>query len=102
MRLNDFAVLTFDCYGTLIDWETGISAGLRKLAERAAGSVSAEELLARHAELESAQQKASPGMPYPTLLAVVYKRMAEELSAPAEWRRVSCLREFRWGLARVS
>ena len=85
MRLNDFTVLTFDCYGTLIDWETGISARLRKLAERAAEPVSAEELLTRHAELESAQQNASPGMPYPTLLAVVYKRIAEELSVPAQW-----------------
>jgi FMN phosphatase YigB (HAD superfamily) len=24
MRLSDFKVLTFDCYGTLIDWETGM------------------------------------------------------------------------------
>ena len=29
MRLGDFSALTFDCYGTLIDWETGILAALR-------------------------------------------------------------------------
>ena len=29
MRLTDFKVLTFDCYGTLIDWETGILNALR-------------------------------------------------------------------------
>jgi FMN phosphatase YigB (HAD superfamily) len=29
MRLTDFNVLTFDCYGTLIDWETGILNALR-------------------------------------------------------------------------
>jgi FMN phosphatase YigB (HAD superfamily) len=28
MRLDDFDLLTFDCYGTLVDWETGILAGL--------------------------------------------------------------------------
>jgi hypothetical protein len=28
VKLGDFRALTFDCYGTLIDWETGILAGL--------------------------------------------------------------------------
>ena len=28
MRLTDFKVLTFDCYGTLIDWESGMIAAL--------------------------------------------------------------------------
>jgi 2-haloacid dehalogenase len=31
MRLTDFKALTFDCYGTLIDWESGIVAGLSAL-----------------------------------------------------------------------
>ncbi len=26
MKLSDFRVLTFDCYGTLIDWEAGLAA----------------------------------------------------------------------------
>ena len=29
MRLTDFKVLTFDCYGTLIDWETGMVEALK-------------------------------------------------------------------------
>ena len=33
MKLTDFDTLTFDCYGTLIDWETGIFEGLRPLLE---------------------------------------------------------------------
>ena len=38
MRLRDFDVLTFDCYGTLIDWEAGILAGFAPAneADRAA------------------------------------------------------------------
>ena len=36
MKLSDFSVLTFDCYGTLIDWETGMVEGLRPLTERIA------------------------------------------------------------------
>ncbi len=31
MRLTDFKVLTFDCYGTLIDWESGMFEALRQL-----------------------------------------------------------------------
>jgi 2-haloacid dehalogenase len=31
INLADFALLTFDCYGTMIDWESGIFAGLRPL-----------------------------------------------------------------------
>jgi 2-haloacid dehalogenase len=32
IRFADFDALTFDCYGTLIDWESGISAGIRAAA----------------------------------------------------------------------
>ena len=32
MKISDFDVLTFDCYGTLIDWESGITAALRTWA----------------------------------------------------------------------
>ena len=35
MKLSDFKVLTFDTYGTLIDWETGIYNGLAPLVEKA-------------------------------------------------------------------
>ena len=36
MKLSDFSVLTFDCYGTLIDWESGMVEGLRPLTDRIA------------------------------------------------------------------
>ena len=35
---GQFEALTFDCYGTLIDWEAGILAGLRRVLARAASS----------------------------------------------------------------
>ena len=34
MRLSAFKVLTFDCYGTLIDWETGMLAALQPCRPR--------------------------------------------------------------------
>ena len=33
MKLTDFKVLTFDCYGTLIDWESGIHNALKPLID---------------------------------------------------------------------
>ncbi len=37
MKLSDFSVLSFDCYGTLIDWESGIYRALAPLLSRAGG-----------------------------------------------------------------
>ena len=34
MQLTDFKALTFDVYGTLIDWETGMINGLKPLTDR--------------------------------------------------------------------
>ncbi len=45
MRLHDFKVLTFDCYGTLIDWESGIHTALRPLLARAAPGLGREAAL---------------------------------------------------------
>jgi 2-haloacid dehalogenase len=63
-----FDALTFDCYGTLIDWETGILAGLRRsLGDHAAG-VSDDELLERYARAEAALE-AGPYLRYREILA---------------------------------
>jgi 2-haloacid dehalogenase len=77
MRLSDFSVLTFDCYGTLIDWETGISEALAPWLVRAGVSRGRDQILEAFAELESAQQAATPGLRYPELLAEVHQGLAE-------------------------
>jgi 2-haloalkanoic acid dehalogenase type II len=76
MNLSDFKVLTFDCYGTLIDWESGILAALRPLAHRAAITLDGEAILAQFAALEAAQQAATPDLRYATLLRTVHARLA--------------------------
>lgn len=78
MNLTDFKALTFDCYGTLIDWESGMVAGLKPLTSRVASSLSRDQILEAHARHESSQQRWTPGKPYFELLAIVYKRLAEE------------------------
>ena len=76
-KLSDFDVLTFDCYGTLIDWETGISAAIGPWLQRQGVSATRAEILAAFAAAEAPQQEATPEMPYPELLARVHGAMAE-------------------------
>ncbi|SAL00616.1 haloacid dehalogenase type II [Caballeronia ptereochthonis] len=85
MRLTEFKALTFDCYGTLIDWEAGIAAGLSKLAARLPEPLSRDRILEAHARHESHQQVLTPDMPYNRLLQVVYKRLAEEWGLAYTW-----------------
>ena len=87
-RLSDFEVLTFDCYGTLIDWESGMTAGLAPLVEaaRRKGRVlTRDAVLEAHARHEVAAQRQTPSKPYRDVLAVVYRRLAEEWAVPAAW-----------------
>jgi 2-haloacid dehalogenase len=82
MRLSDFRVLTFDCYGTLIDWESGIHTALLPLLR--AKTQDTNQMLSRDAALEafarheSAQEAATPAMIYSDLLATVHRRLANE------------------------
>lgn len=78
MILSRFKVLTFDCYGTLIDWETGIHDGLQPLLARYGKPLSKDEALEIYARHEADQEKSTPDMPYSQLLSVVYKRVAQE------------------------
>jgi 2-haloacid dehalogenase len=78
LKLTDFDTLTFDCYGTLIDWESGIFEGLRPLLDRAPTPLTRDRVLEAHARHESSQQRYTPGKRYQELLAIVYKRLAEE------------------------
>lgn len=85
MKLTDFKALTFDCYGTLIDWETGMVEALAPLTAQVSPALSRNAILEAHARHESSQQIWTPAMRYDRLLAVVYKRLAEEWGVPATW-----------------
>jgi FMN phosphatase YigB (HAD superfamily) len=53
MRLTDFKVLTFDCYGTLIDWESGIWQAMQPLVAKLPAPPSREAALVDFARHES-------------------------------------------------
>jgi putative hydrolase of the HAD superfamily len=83
--LTDFKALTFDCYGTLIDWESGMIEALKPLTERASRNLTRDDILEAHARHESAQQLETPAKLYRDLLAVVHKRLAEEWGVATTW-----------------
>lgn len=85
MKLSQFKALTFDCYGTLIDWESGMVAALKPLTAQVKGPLSRDAILEAHARHESSQQHETPAKRYSELLAVVYKRLAEEWGVPQSW-----------------
>ena len=85
MRLTDFRVLTFDCYGTLIDWESGMVRALQPLSARVSRHLSRDAVLEAHGRHESSQQGFTPTRPYRELLAIVHKRLAEEWGVQATW-----------------
>ncbi|KRE08425.1 haloacid dehalogenase [Bosea sp. Root670] len=85
MQLTDFKALTFDCYGTLIDWETGMFEGLKPLTSRLATPPTRDQVLEAHARHESSQQLQTPTRIYRDLLPIVYKRLAEEWGLSASW-----------------
>jgi 2-haloacid dehalogenase len=79
LDLSAYDALTFDCYGTLIDWETGIVAALRRWAEKRGLVIDDAALLAHVSSHESAVQKAMPDALYPEILATVLDRIGHEL-----------------------
>jgi len=53
LDFSRFDVLTFDCYGTLIDWEAGILAGLGRVLGPLGADVGDDDLLERYARAEA-------------------------------------------------
>ena len=82
--LTDFTTLTFDCYGTLIDWEQGILAELRPWAETHGITAADETLLEAFGEAEARCEQETPGHLYPQILEAVLERLASRWSVTLE------------------
>ena len=71
-----FRALSFDCYGTLIDWESGIRSALSRWGGAQRIDVSADELIGWFAEIETVvEQERTPVPPYPEVLAETLRRI---------------------------
>ncbi len=84
LDFDSFDVLTFDCYGTLIDWEAGLAAALRAALAPRGVDVDDERLLELYARHE-AQLEAGPYLRYRDVLARSLEAIAADLGvAPTE------------------
>lgn len=79
MRLGDFEALSFDCYGTLIDWETGIATVLREWAGRHGLVLSDEQLLTAYSDHEARAEHEHPSDVYPLILARAMSDLGNQL-----------------------
>jgi putative hydrolase of the HAD superfamily len=87
LDLTQCRVLSFDCYGTLIDWEAGIAAVLSPWARQQDLHLSEEDLLLAYADHEAAIERETPTLRYPDVLAAAFRRVGDGLGRPVtdEW-----------------
>jgi 2-haloacid dehalogenase len=78
LPFEQFSVLTFDCYGTLINWEQGILSALRPLLAVHNASLPDDDILERFARLETAAETGAY-RPYREVLSHVLAGFASEL-----------------------
>lgn len=76
-KLSDYRAFTFDCYGTLIDWETGIwNAGQPLITANYRSDITREKFLHAFATAETYQEAMTPKMIYTELLSKVHQSIA--------------------------
>lgn len=81
-RLQDFSCLTFDCYGTLVDWEGGFIEAFRSLTNRLEPTHPLRKdpgsVLKLYGQYEPRIQAQFPTLKYPAILEKVYEQIANE------------------------
>ena len=80
MKLSAFRAFTFDCYGTLIDWDRGILQALRVCPALVADD---QSLLAAFRRYENPLKTQRPALPYPEVLCRTFKAIANEFGHAA-------------------
>jgi 2-haloacid dehalogenase len=86
LDFSQFRVLTFDCYGTLIDWESGILVALNRALDAHGRAIPAQQLLAAYSEIEPQIQSEDYRL-YRDVLAEVMRRLGTRFNigfTPAE------------------
>jgi 2-haloacid dehalogenase len=73
-----YEVLTFDCYGTLIDWETGILSALHRIFSAHAKNIDDAAILKLYGDFEQQAEHGSY-QPYRDVLASVVRQFGAEL-----------------------
>jgi 2-haloalkanoic acid dehalogenase type II len=91
VQLTDFEALSFDCYGTLIDWEAGLGEVLSRWAAAQGLQLGTEQLLTRYGEHEATAEAEHPTDLYPDILARSFRALGDELGAEVSERDAGAL-----------
>ncbi len=83
MDLQSFKALTFDCYGTLIDWEGGILAELKPWVATSGRALTDDQILEAFGEAESRCEAETPSKLYPGILADTFRALGHRWEIPA-------------------
>jgi 2-haloacid dehalogenase len=78
MGFDSIRLITFDCYGTLIDWESGMLAALRPMFSRNGHAIPDSQLLEHYGEAEAGLE-AGPYLPYREVLSRSVQQMGQRL-----------------------
>jgi 2-haloacid dehalogenase len=81
VEITDFEAISFDCYGTLIDWETGLLSVLAPWARSRELAMGDEALLAAYAGYEELAEAEHPRTPYPEILRRSMTALGKDLRA---------------------
>ena len=81
MAFDSIRLITFDCYGTLIDWENGMLAAMRPMFSRNGRSIPDGQLLEHYGDIE-AEIEAGPYLPYRQVLSRAVQEMGRRLDVP--------------------
>ena len=84
LQAGDFDAVTFDVFGTLLDWEPEIVAFFADWLARHGVSAGPADLLDRYDRLRRPLQARRPALPYPEVLRQSFDAMAAELGVPAD------------------
>ncbi|NEP84628.1 MAG: haloacid dehalogenase type II [Okeania sp. SIO3C4] len=79
MNLENFEILSFDCYGTLIDWESGIIPVLKNLTANHQINISEQQILEMFAKFES-EAEAGEYIKYREVMKQVVEKFGKELN----------------------
>jgi 2-haloacid dehalogenase len=84
LKLSNFDAITFDVYGTLIDWEPSIIAFLRRWADQNSVSSTGEDLIMAFDRARAEIQKERPAHLYPEVLRRCFNRISAEFGVPID------------------
>jgi 2-haloacid dehalogenase len=91
LNFNQFKVLTFDCYGTLIDWESGILSTLRPILSRYCKDIDDTQIIKLYDEFERKIQSENEYLNYKEVLKRVIQQFGNKFEFNPSYSELNCL-----------